>query len=359
MTAAWEHPSLSALRSEDLTWLATAYAATFSEDATEITLLKGDASDRRLLRLRGAAHSAIGVVGPSLGENRAFVGFARAFRGEGLPVPEIYAVSDGDRCYIEEDLGDITLALWLEQHRQESGLDAEAESMYRRILDQLLRFQIDAADAIDYGLCYQTEIFAAEAMHFDLAYFRDMFLTPLVRLPWEEAAFTADGETLVSLLLEAERPYFLYRDFQSRNIMIRDGLPFFIDFQSGRRGALQYDVAALLYDSKGRLPQDTRDRLLAHYCDGAAARITLDRDRFLWLFDGFAVLRLLQALGAFGNLGLNKNKPSFLTLIPSRLRSLGALVSRAEIMHELPALRRLLLDICEDPDALTLVLTES
>jgi aminoglycoside/choline kinase family phosphotransferase len=359
MTAAWEHPSLSALRSDDLTWLSKAFAETFDEDAREMTLLKGDASDRRLLRLRGASRSAIGVVGPSTEENRAFVGFARAFRREGLPVPEVFAVDEGERCYLEEDLGDTTLAAWLEQHRDDGDLDAEALAMYRRILDELLRFQIDAADAIDYGLCYQTEIFAAEAMHFDLAYFRTMFLAPLVRLPWQEAAFTRDGEKLVSLLLEADRRHFLYRDFQSRNIMIREGRPYFIDFQSGRRGALHYDVAALLYDSKGRLPEDVRTQLLSHYCDGAARRIDLDRDRFLWLFDGFAVLRLLQALGAFGNLGLNKNKPSFLALIPSRLHSLGALVARAEIMNELPALRALLLDISEDPDALTLAFPEA
>ncbi|MDT8324827.1 MAG: phosphotransferase [Bacteroidota bacterium] len=359
MTAAWEHPSLSALRSEDLGWLAQAFTAAFSEEAREMTLLKGDASDRRLLRLRGASRSAIGVVGPSAEENRAFIGFARAFRRAGLPVPEIYATDDHDRCYLEEDLGDTTLAAWLESHRDAERLDDEALAMYRRVLDQLLRFQIDAADVVDYGLCYQTVEFAGEAMRFDLAYFRDMFLVPLVRLPWQEAAFRGDGEKLVSMLLQAERRFFLYRDFQSRNIMIRDGHPYFIDFQSGRRGALQYDVAALLFDSKGRLPAHVRTQLLAHYCEGVAARIAIDRDRFLRLFDGFAVLRLMQALGAFGNLGLNKNKPSFLALIPSRLRSLGSLVARAEIMTELPSLRSLLLGICEDPDALTLSLTES
>ncbi len=359
MTLAWEHPSLSALRKADLSWLAEAYKKTFAENATEIHLLKGDASDRRILRLRGDSRSAIGVVGPSIEENRAFVGFARTFRQEGLSVPEVFAVDDAERCYLEEDLGDTTLAAWLENHRDGESVDAAAQAMYRRVLDELLRIQIDAADKIDYSLCYQTDSFAAEAMHFDLEYFRTMFLTPLVRLSWEDAAFARDGEKLVSLLLEADRRYFLYRDFQSRNIMIRHEQPYFIDFQSGRRGALQYDVAALLYDSKGRLPEEVRSQLLSHYCDGAASRIDLDRDRFTWLFEGFAVLRLLQALGAFGNLGLNKNKPSFLTLIPSRLRSLGALVARADIMNALPALRKMLLDICEDPDALTIAFPES
>ncbi len=359
MTAAWEHPSLSALQADDLSWLAQAYQDVFDEAADDITLLKGDASDRRLLRLRGASASAIGVVGPSVQENRAFVSFARAFRQHGLRVPAIYAVDERERCYLEEDLGESTLAAWLEQHRTGEQIDAEAEAMYRRVLDELLRFQIDAADAVDYALCYQTEVFAAEAMYFDLAYFRDMFLTPLVRLPWEKASFTRDGERLVAHLLEAEQRFFLYRDFQSRNVMIHHGVPHVIDFQSGRRGALHYDVAALLFDSKGRLPSEQRTRLLSHYLDGVETRIAIDRERFQWMFEGFAVLRLLQALGAFGNLGLNKNKPSFLELIPSRLRSLSALVADARIMEELPYLRGLLLEMSGNPDALTLVIPES
>jgi aminoglycoside/choline kinase family phosphotransferase len=136
--------------------------------------------------------------------------------------------------------------------------------------------------------------------------------------------------------------------------MILDDAPCFIDFQSGRRGALHYDVAALLFDSKGRLPADLRQRLLAHYLDRVEERFSVDRRRFGYLFDGFAVLRLLQALGAFGNLGLNKNKPEYLSLIPSRLQGLGALVAEAEFMQQFPDLRRLLLEISGDPEALKL-----
>ncbi|MCB2206120.1 phosphotransferase [bacterium] len=356
ITPGLEH---SGVQDEDLRWLEQAFHDTFGASAEAAVLLKGDASDRKLLRIRGGGNSAIGVMGPSLEENRAFIAFARGFRASRLPVPEIHAVDPRERCYLEEDLGETTLAAWLDSHREGDGIDAAAEQMYRDVLDDLLRFQIDAADAVDYSYCYQTAEFGTDAMRFDLAYFRSMFLEPLVRIPYDSSAYVRDGERLISLLLESERRFFLYRDFQSRNIMVRDGAPWFIDFQSGRRGALQYDVAALLFDSKGRLPRDIRQRLLEHYMDGVQRRISIERRSFARLFEGFAVLRLLQALGAFGNLGLNKNKPSFLTLIPSRLQSLAMLVREAEIMENLPNLQKLLLDISGQPDALHLEFPES
>lgn len=341
-------------QAEDLAWLMQAFARVFDEAVSDVVPLKGDASDRRLLRLCGRSASAIGVVGPSVDENRAFISFARSFRAHGLAVPRIHAVDDRERCYLEDDLGNTTLAVWLEGHRTNDVPDAEAERMYRLVLDELARFQIDAADDVDYSFCYQTAVFATEAMHFDLSYFREMFLLPLVRLPWDKTAFARDGQRLVTMLQEADQRFFLYRDFQSRNVMILDDAPCFIDFQSGRRGALHYDVAALLFDSKGRLPADLRQRLLAHYLDRVEERFHVDRGQFGYLFEGFAVLRLLQALGAFGNLGLNKNKPEYLSLIPSRLQGLGALVAEAEFMQQFPDLRRLLLEISAEPDALKL-----
>ncbi len=348
------------------------HAQTFGETDARVFPLKGDASDRRIFRLRGAMHSSIGILGPNRAENRAFIGFARAFRARGLAVPEIYAVDGSERAYIEEDLGDLTLSVWKEQQRQRDDAassaaevhdssavtgDAAAErivAMYRRVLDELVRFQVDAADAIDYGLCYQTPEFGREAMEFDVDYFRTMFLEPLVRLPWNRRAFEGDCAALIEELLTADRAYFLYRDFQSRNVMIHDGIPHFIDFQSGRRGALHYDVASLLYDSRGGLSDDLRSRLLTHYLDVLERRIPVDRSRFLHLFEGFAVLRLLQALGAFGNIGRNRGKPGYLDLIPSRLAALAAIVQRAAIMQRLPYLRDMLSGIAATPESLTL-----
>ncbi len=345
--------NVSALNAEGTGALAAMHAAHFGEDAVSIDAMKGDASDRRIYRLRSASRTSIGILGPNDAENRAFTGFARSFRAAGLSVPDVYAVSEDCRSYLEEDLGDTTLALWQEALPAESRLEG-LRDMYTRVLGELLRFQVDAANTLDYSLCYQYPEFGAEAMAFDIAYFREHFLERLMRRAWDRDSFARETGALIDLLLRADRSGFLYRDFQSRNIMIRDGEPWFIDFQSGRRGALHYDVAALLYDSRGNLPESERILLLGRYCDMLEERMPVNRGEFLYLFHGFAVLRLLQALGAFGNLGLNKNKPHFLALIPSRLEALSALLRAAEIMRSLPALRDLLLDIADDPSTLSL-----
>lgn len=335
--------------------LTAMHAAWCGEDVREVSPLKGDASDRRIFRLRSDRRTSIGVLGPNIPENRAFTGFARAFRAAGLAVPEIHAINDRHSAYLEEDLGDMTLAAWQESH----GADDRAAllTMYGRVLEELLRFQVDAADAVDYGLCYQWPEFGAEAMAFDLDYFRTHFLERLVTIDWDREVYVRETQTLVDILLRADRCYFLYRDFQSRNVMIRDDAPWFIDFQSGRRGALHYDVASLLHDSRGALTEAERMQLVGRYCDGLATRRPVNQDEFLFYFHGFAVLRLLQALGAFGNLGLNKGKPGYLALIPSRLRALRAVIDVAEVMHALHGLRGLLHEIAGRPEAIVLPAT--
>jgi aminoglycoside/choline kinase family phosphotransferase len=329
------------------------HAERFGEPVASVTAMKGDASDRRIFRLRSAGNSSIGIMGPNIAENRAFTGFARGFRAAGLRVPEIYAIDDEHRSYLEEDLGDLTLAQW-QTELPEPVRVGEMRAMYTRVLGELLRFQVDAADAVDYSLCYQYPEFGAEAMAFDIRYFRENFLERMVLREWDQIAFDRETAVLIALLLRAGRDGFLYRDFQSRNVMLRDGDPWFIDFQSGRRGALQYDVAALLYDSRGNIAEAERMLLVTRYCDMLETRRPVQRDEFLYLFHGFAVLRLLQALGAFGNLGLNKGKPDYLALIPSRLQALGELLRSAEIMHALPILRSLLLSIADDPTTLSI-----
>jgi aminoglycoside/choline kinase family phosphotransferase len=337
----------------DTAGLAAMHEEHFSEDVTSIDAMKGDASDRRIFRLRSAGHSSIGILGPNIAENRAFTGFARGFRAAGLRVPEIYAIDDAHRGYLEEDLGDLTLALWQASLPEETRVE-QMRVTYTSVLGELLRFQVDYADTVDYSLCYQYPDFGADAMAFDIRYFRENFLERLVVHEWDRAAFERETAGLIELLLRAERNGFLYRDFQSRNIMLRDGVPWFIDFQSGRRGAPHYDVAALLYDSRGNISEAERMLLVTRYCDLLEQRRPVRRDEFLFHFHGFAVLRLLQALGAFSNLGLNKGKPDFLALIPSRLQALSELLRAAEIMHALPELRSLLFAIADDPSTISI-----
>ncbi len=337
--------------SADVDQLAALFARWAGSEARNVHPLKGDASDRRLFRLQAEGRSCIGVIGPNIEENHAFVGFARAFRERGLRVPAILLTDDDGRMYLEEDLGDTLFSDW--QHAAfAEGDRARVLAMYTRILEDLLRFQCDAADTPDYALCYQTRAFDAGAMMKDMLYFRDHVLRRLLARPWDEAAFLEDAGRFATLLDAVPREGFLYRDFQSRNIMLRDGEPWYIDFQSGRRGAPYYDAASLLYDSRGGLREDERLALLRGYRDGLRARRPVDDEQFAALFDAFAILRLLQALGAFGNLGLNKGKPAYLALIPSRVDSLGVVARRSVLLRDFPSLHGLLLDLCETPGAL-------
>jgi aminoglycoside/choline kinase family phosphotransferase len=317
--------------------LTALYRRAFGCAPSAMRALRGDGSDRRIMRLDGHSGSAIGIWGENIRENRAFLGFTRVFAACGLAVPALYAVDEDERCYLEEDLGDTLLFDWQAERREGDEFPPEVFAMYARVLRELPRFQIDAAEQIDYGLCYQYPEFGEEAIRFDLRYFREMFLEQLFP-EYEEAALERDFSALTGMLLASERRAFLYRDFQSRNVMITGGAPRFIDYQSGRRGALQYDVASLLYDAKARIPEVHRRALIDGYIEEVARRAPVDRAEFLRHFDAYALVRVLQALGAFGNLGLRKRKPGFLSSIPPALDNAVLLSARHPLAASVPAL---------------------
>jgi hypothetical protein len=174
-------------------------------------------------------------------------------------------------------------------------------------------------------------------MMWDLSYFKYYFLR-LAKIPFNEQALENDFEWFVEFLLMAERRYFLYRDFQSRNVMVRNGEPFFIDYQGGRRGALQYDVASLLFDAKADLPFEVRDELLERYLDAASTVEPIDRDAFRRHYPGFAYIRIMQAMGAYGLRGFYERKQHFLASIPYAIRNLEHLLRTAELPLDLPEL---------------------
>jgi len=306
----------------------------FGEEVTSVTPVKGDGSDRVLFRLASDSNTSIGVIGANAEENRAFLGFSRTFRDSGLPVPEILG-EDGSECYLEEDLGSVLLHDWQKERRGEH-VPEEVMRMYSKVLQYLVRFQIDCAESIDYRLCYQYPEFAEEAMRFDLDYFRTMFLDRFLSTHLDEKRFGIDCSRLLDILLQADRSFFLYRDFQSRNIMIRDGEPLFIDYQSGRRGALQYDVASLLYEAKAALPESVRLSLLNVYIEETGTRIPVDTVEFRRLYYHYALIRVFQALGAFGNLGLRKGKSGFLEMIPSGVANLAVLADHLDMQQHFP-----------------------
>lgn len=320
--------------------LAILFHRHFSTRPERIEAIRGDGSDRLIYRVHGDGSTYIGIFGANVPENRAFLGFSRIFHAAGLPVPEIHALSDDERYYIEEDFGDMLLYDWQRARRRDDGFPTEIFQMYARVLRDLVRFQIDCADLIDYRLCYQYPEFGREAMWFDVGYFKEMFLDPFLQSRYDEARFEEECASLVEYLLSSDRRYFLYRDFQSRNVLIQDG-PKYIDYQSGRRGAFHYDAASLLYDARPRIPEPVRERLLDGFLKEVQLRIPVSPDHAREMVNGFAVLRVLQALGAFGNLGLRKGKRQFLHSIAPALTNLETLSRKPGIMQRLPYLQSL------------------
>jgi len=311
----------------------------FHSPAEKVTPLQGQlgGSGRAILRLSGGGSSAIGIVYPVREENVAFLEFSRHFRRHGLPVPEIYAVDLGQGAYIEEDLGDTTLFDFLGQNRNGDNIAAPAVDAYRKVVAVLPRFQVEAGRDLNYKVCYPRASFDRQSISWDLNYFKYYFLR-LAGIPFNEQALENDFARLTKFLLAAPHDFFLYRDFQSRNIMLRNGEPFFLDYQGGRKGALQYDIASLLYDGKADLPPQLRQQLLHEYLDRLAAFMPVDRSAFMEHYYGFVYIRILQALGAYGFRGFYERKAHFLQSVPYALKNLRWLAHNVKLPIALPAL---------------------
>ncbi len=289
------------------------------------------------VRISGCGHTVIGVQYNVREENRAFLAFSHHFRSKGLPVPQIFAEDLDAGVYLEEDLGDTTLFQFLNANRAGAEVGPTAVEAYRKVLAELPRFQIAAGADLDYSVCYPRASFDRQSINWDLNYFKYYFLR-LAGIPFNEQALEDDFDTLTSCLLAAPSDYFLYRDFQSRNVMWRDGSPWFLDYQGGRKGALQYDVASLLYDAKADLPPELRLQLLDHYLDCLAQYQAVDREQFLGHYYAFVYIRILQALGAYGFRGFYERKAHFLQSVPYALKNLRWLAHHVQLPIALPAL---------------------
>jgi aminoglycoside/choline kinase family phosphotransferase len=317
--------------------IAEGYKELFATDADTITPLPRSGSDRRYYRVHDQGRSVIGTFNSNHEENEAFVGFSRHFRGIGLPVPEVYGYIPDRSIYFQQDLGDENLYTWLHGKKEISPFDAETKVLYRKILDRLVQFQVAGIKDLDLNLCYPHKSFDRQSMMWDMNYFKYMFLK-LVAVPFNEKRLEHDFEVLADFLLSAGQDYFLYRDFQTANIMVIGGEPWFIDYQGGRKGSPQYDAASLLYDAK--IPMDDSDRteLSEYFIMNFCAVTGEDVEKFRCFFSGFGMIRLMQALGAFGFRGLYEQKPTFTESIVPGVTLLSGIVSCAEENIHLPEL---------------------
>jgi aminoglycoside/choline kinase family phosphotransferase len=306
----------------------------------EVQPLQGQlgGSGRVIVRLGGRGVTAVGVLHSVGEENRAFVELSRHFRGHGLPVPEIYAEDLARNAYLEEDLGDTTLFEFLNANRSGDSIAPAAVEAYRKTIAVLPRFQVEAGRDLNYKVCYPRASFDRQSIAWDLNYFKYYFLR-LAGVPFNEQALEDDFGRLTRFLLTAPHDFFLYRDFQSRNVMLRGGgEPWYVDYQGGRRGALQYDIASLLFDGKANLPPRLRQELLDHYLECLAADIPVDRAAFMEQYYAFVYVRILQALGAYGFRGFYERKTHFLESVPYALGNLRWLAANVKLPIALPVL---------------------
>ena len=308
----------------------------FGVPPTSSVAISAHASPRKLIRFTTEAVSVIGVDSENLAENNTFIAFARHFRKFDLPVPEIVAISNDTRYYLQQDLGDQTLFDILNAERKADGqLSLRTENLYSEAVRLLSYFQVEAGRSLDYSLCTEGSLYDQNAMLFDC----NRFLSELVKrmgISFDTVRIASDFEQLTKFLSLADTGYFLYRDFQSRNIMVLGEQLYFIDFQSGRHGALQYDLASLLYQSQARLPEDFRERVIASYLQQLTLRVSINRDQFLEYLDGFVLIRLLQVLGAYGKLGLGENKEYFRKGIPFAVATFLQVLGRQRLPIRIP-----------------------
>jgi aminoglycoside/choline kinase family phosphotransferase len=311
----------------------------FHASPSRIEPLQGElgGSGRKIVRLASDKISAIGILYAVREENIAFLQFSKHFRNHGLPVPEIYAEDLDHGAYLEEDFGDTTLFDFLSKHRDGEKIAPAAVDAYRKVVAVLPRFQIEAGRDLDYSVCYPRGSFDRQSIAWDLNYFKYYFLR-LAGISFNEQALEDDFDSLTNFLLSADRDYFMYRDFQSRNVMLRNGQPFFLDYQGGRKGALQYDIASLLYDAKADLPPELRQQLLDLYIEKVGGIIKIDSEAFLHYFYAYVYVRILQALGAYGFRGFYERKAHFLQSVPYALKNLRWLLHNVKLPVALPAL---------------------
>ncbi len=295
-------------------------------------------SDRIYYRLYYGQDTVIGAYNPNISENIAFIEFTRHFNDHGLPVPSLLAANDPPDSYLITDLGDTTLFSLLPHQLQQVEFPKHVINIYKKALEWLPKIQVVAGKDLDYDVCYPRKAFDKQSMLWDLNYFKYFFLK-LGGIHFDEQKLEDDFGKLVKWLCEAKADFFMFRDFQSRNIMIVDNEPCFIDYQGGRKGPLQYDVASLLFDAKANVPHGLREELLNHYLEQLRNYIDIDYDSFIEYYYGFALIRILQAMGAYGFRGFHEKKPLFLQSIPYAQNNLARLIDQKKFPENIPQLK--------------------
>ena len=316
-----------------------------SDKITGIEKLPKSGGDRVYYRITTDTTNYIAAHNINVKENNAFLYFSEHFKNAQVPVPQILVVSSDRTLYIQEDFGADCLLDILERE----GYSDNVKGLYKKALMALAQLQVEGNEGLDYTNCITSNEFGKQAILSDLLYFKYYFLDTL-KLPYDKEKLGDDFEALSSYLNHADYKYFMFRDFQSRNVMIKNKQPYFIDYQGGMKGALQYDVASLLWQAKADLSDEWKNELLQYYIDCVEVELgeKVDRIRFVSQYNGYVLIRLLQVLGAYGFRGLFERKAHFLTSIPLALQNLRAFLQHNKMGIAVPEFDRILSLIVED-----------
>ncbi|TDH23282.1 hypothetical protein EXU57_17565 [Segetibacter sp. 3557_3] len=317
----------------------------FGVAADRIEKLPQSGSDRIYFRVYEGEKTFIATYNLNIKENETFIYFTRHFLNASLPMPQIHTVNEDNTIYIQEDLGTSSLLDKLEKY----GHNEYTYELFEQSLKKLARVQVIGDRELDYEQCLTAKEFGKQAILSDLLYFKYYFVDTL-KTPYDKQAMLIDFETLSAYLSEVDHKFFMFRDFQSRNVIVENDEVHFIDYQGGMQGALQYDVASLLWQAKANLSEDWKNRLLHSYIDEAEILMDkpIDRTAFVSQYNGYVLIRLLQVLGAYGFRGLFERKAHFLSSIPQALRNLRFFIEHKNIDVETPEFDRMLKLIVRD-----------
>jgi aminoglycoside/choline kinase family phosphotransferase len=315
------------------------------EESNNIEALPQSGSDRQYFRVSGNTKQAIAVYNIWSKENKTFISYTRHFRKIGVNLPDFFAEDRDKNIYLLEDLGDKTLLNFLESNRNNDNISDKVVDLYKKALSGLAFMQIRGIKGLEIEKYHSPSSFDKQAMKWDLQYFKYCYLKPS-KLVFDEQLLENDFNSLINYLSE-DNDYFMFRDFQSRNIMIKNDEVYFIDYQGGKRGPLQYDVVSLLFQAKANLPEDLREELLDYYIIEASKYTDLDTAKFREKYYAFVLIRTLQVLGAYGFKGLYEHKEHFITSIPFALKNISWLLKNISLPLELKHLNDILLRLTE------------
>lgn len=324
----------------DQTSLINLYTRYTGKSPQSVDELPSSGSNRRYFRLTADdGATIIGVIGTSKEENRAFIYMARHFAEKGIPVPEVLAVGEDGMTYLQTDLGDILLFKEIEKGRATRSFSVHERDLLAKTIRRLPDIQFGGAEGMDFKMCYPAVKFDERSILWDLNYFKYCFLKA-TGLEFDENRLEDDFQALARVLMQTDTNTFMYRDFQSRNVMVRDDEPWFIDFQGGRRGPFYYDVASFLWQAKANIPDTLRKELLDEYLASLHKYYPIGQKEFLQTLRHFVLFRTLQVLGAYGFRGYFEKKPHFMQSVPFAIANLRELLK--EPYAEYPYLYELL-----------------